>query len=58
MNYNLDSQGFSLEWIKENRVFIFEHKAMATIFSVFIQHDDYTYASQAVTEAFDLLNRL
>ena len=58
MNYNLDSQGFSLEWLKENRVFIFEHKAMATIFSVFIQHDDYTYASQAVTEAFDLLNRL
>ena len=58
MNYNLKSQRFSPEWLKKNRVFIFEHKAMATIFNIFIQHDDYTYVSQAVSEAFDLLNRL
>lgn len=46
------------EWLKNHRIFQFSHKAMATVFDVFIQHSDVEYASQAATEAFAQLDIL
>ena len=46
------------EWLKNNGIHQFSHKAMATVFDVFIQHEDDSYASQAATEAFAQLDLL
>ena len=46
------------EWLKKHCIHSFSHKAMATVFDVFIQHSDKTYASQASTEAFIQLDLL
>ncbi|MBT4282427.1 MAG: hypothetical protein HOD98_03910 [Candidatus Marinimicrobia bacterium] len=46
------------DWLLKHGIHQFSHKAMATVFDVFIQHSDKAYASQAATEAFIQLDLL
>jgi thiamine biosynthesis lipoprotein len=46
------------DWLEENNILRFSHKAMATIFEIFIAHQDPAYASQAADDAFKELDRL
>lgn len=53
LNRQMDS-----DWLAMHGIHQFSHKAMATVFDVFIQHHDFSYASQAATEAFAQLDLL
>jgi thiamine biosynthesis lipoprotein len=44
--------------LKAHRIHRFGHKAMATMFEIFIQHENAGYAQQAAFEAFNELDRL
>ncbi len=44
--------------LKAHRIHRFAHKAMATVFEIFIQHENAGYAQQAAFEAFNELDRL
>ncbi len=44
--------------LKAHRIHRFAHKAMATVFEIFIQHESAGYAQQAAFEAFNELDRL
>lgn len=53
----LDLSAATLD-LKTHRIHRFAHKAMATVFEIFIQHDNGNYAQQAAHEAFQELDRL
>jgi thiamine biosynthesis lipoprotein len=46
------------EWLKVHNIHHFSHAAMATIFEIFIAHENKNYASQAAHAAFVELDRL
>ena len=52
-----DFSSFHLD-LKSHRIHRFAHKAMATVFEIFIQHENAGYAEQAAFEAFYELDRL
>ena len=54
-SFDFSSSHFDL---KAHRIHRFAHKAMATVFEVFIQHENAGYAQQAAFEAFNELDRL
>jgi len=54
----IDLQVGSEEWLDKHDIHRFSHKAMATIFEIFIAHIDHRYASEAADEAFRELDRL
>ena len=51
-------QGIDSNWLKKHGIHRFSHKAMATVFEIFIDHDNYSYALQAATESFAQLDLL
>ena len=51
--YLVNSLGDSVKGIHR-----FSHEAMATIFEILIQHDEYDYARQAALEAFNEIDRI
>ncbi|NUO82624.1 FAD:protein FMN transferase [candidate division KSB1 bacterium] len=54
---SFDFSSFNAD-VKAHRIHRFAHKAMATVFEVFIQHENAGYAQQAAFEAFHELDRL
>ena len=42
----------------DDKPFVFEARAMATLYQIFIQHEDKGYAEQAALEAFEMLHDL
>jgi len=58
VNDNKKNQIIDSEWLKTHQIHQYSHKAMATVFDIFIQHFDNSYASQAATEAFAQLDLL
>jgi len=54
MNHQTGSEG----WLRENSIHHFSHRAMATVFEMFIQHVEHDYARQAAQEAFEEIDRL
>ncbi|MBC8215840.1 MAG: FAD:protein FMN transferase [Candidatus Marinimicrobia bacterium] len=53
-----DQHIINRDWLVTHGIHQFSHKAMATVFDIFIQHSDNAYASQAATEAFAQLDLL
>jgi thiamine biosynthesis lipoprotein len=59
MNWlNKEKEQMDSDWLETHQIHQFSHKAMATVFDIFIQHPDKSYASQAATEAFAQLDLL
>jgi thiamine biosynthesis lipoprotein len=56
--FNKGKEQMDSEWLKNHGIHQFSRKAMATVFDIFIQNDDDSYASQAATEAFAQLDLL
>jgi thiamine biosynthesis lipoprotein len=48
----------SEEWLEKYKIHRFSHEAMATVFELFLAHEDHHYASQAADEAFSELDSL
>lgn len=46
------------QWLKVRNIHRFSHNAMATVFEIYITHEDFNYASQAAYAAFEELDRL
>ena len=51
-------QGIDSNWLKKHTIHRFSHKAMATVFEVFIYHDNYSYALQDAIESLAQLDLL
>jgi len=47
-----------LQWKDRPDIYRFSHAAMATIYEIFIQHENYGYAEGAAHEAFKVVDRL
>jgi len=56
--FNKEKEQMDSEWLEKHGIHQYSHKAMATVFDVFIQHSDSSYALQAGTEAFVQLDIL
>jgi len=54
----ITDHGLDLNWLDEHGIHRFSHKAMATVFDIFIYHDNYSYALQAAMESFAQLDLL
>ncbi len=54
----IELQTGSEEWLDKHGIHRFSHEAMATIFELFIGHQDQSYASQAAQAAFSELDRI
>jgi len=53
---NIIYHGIDSNWLDEHDIYQFSHKAMATLFDIFIYHNSYSYALQAATESFAQLD--